>query len=1128
MGTTFTCSSVKALIQTSLLTSIFFLLALVTTSWGQTRIYVRPDDGRSIKDGTSWQTAFDHLQLQKAIDKAQAGQQVWVASGTYKPTAGTNADLSFQMKNGVEMYGGFWGTESTLEQRPAISYENPSTSVLSGEIGDLTKREDNTRHVIMNRYLSASSVLDGFIIRDGYSLDDGAGMYNASSYTTVRNCGFTNNVAKRDGGAICTTNISSNSGYGPDFYNCWFRSNSAKQGGVIAHFSDNSCRFVNSVFIDNTAINGGVVVSFKTVKFNNCTIVNNSATSGGVDYGSCYRDYLNCIIWNNGGANTFYYYAHPALGGCDNYYFDFKIIGTLTNCIVQPEVSSYTNGNIGNIQTEFSPFANLRSGNLYLNTCSKALDAGIPARANHLPAGKTDIAGNPRNQTKAIDIGAFEGFDPSSTSTTPVPPAIISQPLANILCLSDSSARIAVVATGTDLHYQWKKNNLLIGTDSSVLILPKANYQPANVYSVDVIGSCAKVSSQPFSLIGSPVTFTNTGISCQSKTSTLTVLPTGQQYAFSNENNVFKASNIASATSPGTYQVSVRSSNGCTVTAETKVILSSGTSQDIIYVKTGGSGLGCDWSSPLGTLQDALKTAVSGQQIWVAAGTYKPTEDANTSASFEINRGVKVYGGFLGTETSLDQRPAINYNHPSQSILSGNIGNPDDMKDNSRRILHVFPKTDDDENSVFLDGFIIRDGYSENGGPGLYSDRLNTLIRNCWFTNNQSFSEGGSIVSIASTNFEKCWFTNNRSTNSGGAVYCGNNGNFNFYNCLLINNTSEGSGGAIAIADYANLTIYNCTFINNRARLGGATSAVMFSYGFATNCIFWNNGLRNTFYNENGKYGGYIYIDYSFLEMPLADVNNPKHNVFSNDSPFVDIDHGYLQLAQTSPAVNTGSTVQSWNNPSSTDLAGNLRVIGPAIDMGAFELQSQSSLPVTLTQFNAYLLPAPVKVTLNWQTVWQKNTSRFEVQKSYDGQEFFTIGQVFTQSTQETKQTQLYHFEDFTIPLTISVIYYRLKIVDQDTTFTYSHIKAVSLENPAPFLVVASPTTNQSIKLWMTGYELKDLQLTSLSGQLIPTSAFTNSDGSIQLKTDQLLKTGIYILSAGYGVIQKSQRIVIQ
>ena len=76
------------------------------------------------------------------------------------------------------------------------------------------------------------------------------------------------------------------------------------------------------------------------------------------------------------------------------------------------------------------------------------------------------------------------------------------------------------------------------------------------------------------------------------------------------------------------------------------------------YVKwdaTGGN-TGVDWANAYTDLQSALIPDPSVDQIWVAAGTYKPTLGSDASISFVIPSGVSIYGGFTGTESSIGQR----------------------------------------------------------------------------------------------------------------------------------------------------------------------------------------------------------------------------------------------------------------------------------------------------------------------------------------------------------------------------------------------------------------------------------------------------------------------------------------
>ena len=111
---------------------------------------------------TSWATST--TDLQGAIDVSQPGDQVWVDAGVYKPGGNTSTDrtLSFSMKKGVAIYGGFAGQEMNLNSR---SLTFPSSTSLSGDLGTPGSTPDNSYHVVSNPLgLTTTAVLDGFVI----------------------------------------------------------------------------------------------------------------------------------------------------------------------------------------------------------------------------------------------------------------------------------------------------------------------------------------------------------------------------------------------------------------------------------------------------------------------------------------------------------------------------------------------------------------------------------------------------------------------------------------------------------------------------------------------------------------------------------------------------------------------------------------------------------------------------------------------------------------------------------------------------------------------------------------------------------------------------------------------------
>ncbi len=156
--------------------TFLFLIGFVTIAFGQVKRYVKPT-ATGTGSGLSWANASNNLQAM--IDASASGGEVWVASGTYKPTqhptgcsnCTSNRDFAFSLKAGVKVYGGFTGSETVLGQR----YWAANITILSGDIGTAGVNTDNTYHVVIAAFASnsPSTVIDGFTISGGRA--DGSG-----------------------------------------------------------------------------------------------------------------------------------------------------------------------------------------------------------------------------------------------------------------------------------------------------------------------------------------------------------------------------------------------------------------------------------------------------------------------------------------------------------------------------------------------------------------------------------------------------------------------------------------------------------------------------------------------------------------------------------------------------------------------------------------------------------------------------------------------------------------------------------------------------------------------------------------------------------------------------------------
>ena len=242
----------------------------------------------------------------------------------------------------------------------------------------------------------------------------------------------------------------------------------------------------------------------------------------------------------------------------------------------------------------------------------------------------------------------------------------------------------------------------------------------------------------------------------------------------------YQASNEFLNLGSGTYnfQVRIQGTNCIQLYTQNQITLNEiccQSSEDIVYVRHDATGNndGTSWEHAFTDLQPAINSACAAIQIWVAAGTYQPTEIPYDShdfsarlRTFHLSQDVLIYGGFAGTETQLDQRnPATN-----PTILDANGG--------YHTIIAI-----DLSNQAIIDGFTIQGangnagfantyaggGFFHSNAGGVFLRSSDVQIRNCIITNNRSDAGSGVMIQSASNpTIINCLFFDNP---SGSAIY---------------------------------------------------------------------------------------------------------------------------------------------------------------------------------------------------------------------------------------------------------------------------------------------------------------------------------------------------------------------
>ncbi|NGM63090.1 gliding motility-associated C-terminal domain-containing protein [Sphingobacterium sp. SGG-5] len=386
-------------------------------------LFVRGNVSGGNESGDSWNNAIPELStaLQWAKDNwnvaANGSLQIWVAEGIYKPTSDpSDRDATFQLANGVEIYGGFTGTETTLTQR---NWQTNAT-ILSGDIdnndtgvdGVITNRDqiegENSYTIVNGSGVNATAVLDGFILTGGLSNGSGqprlpsrsgGGIYNDAGNATFSNLLVSGHATANWAGGVLNFNGSS-----PTYTNVIIQGCNGLVGGGMLNHTD-SHPILTNVLIRGNRSNaaGGMANIASSPILVNVTITGNERVNG-AGSGLENRDaeslptLYNSIIWGNGSgadvndiatinANS----SHNLIKGADagvNIPGDFSSL-TAEDLFVSP----LTPGDAPNGDGDYR----LRAG-------SPAINAGSNAIVN-LP---NDILSNARIRDGIVDLGVYE------------------------------------------------------------------------------------------------------------------------------------------------------------------------------------------------------------------------------------------------------------------------------------------------------------------------------------------------------------------------------------------------------------------------------------------------------------------------------------------------------------------------------------------------------------------------------------------------------------------------------------------------------------------------------------------------------------------------------------------------
>ncbi|MBS4055808.1 MAG: right-handed parallel beta-helix repeat-containing protein, partial [Bacteroidales bacterium] len=312
-----------------------------------------------------------------------------------------------------------------------------------------------------------------------------------------------------------------------------------------------------------------------------------------------------------------------------------------------------------------------------------------------------------------------------------------------------------------------------------------------------------------------------------------------------------------------------------------------------------------------------------------------------------------------------------------------------------------------DFGSIVINNSYIANGRTKADGGGLFFEKGDyVLIEHCHFKYNHCYTEGGgaAIQKVNGLYVRQNLFNYNRAyeigpdyvTGGGGAIIIRYALGYNAY-ALIENNRflNNWTGVGIVADGYYKADIVGNIICNNFG--AGLWNAHYSNYPFYSNNTIVNNigmgwsgiwilspyvNLFNNIVRENYLYfSGNLYLEdqiyfandqdpqASYCNIQLGyegEGNIDLDPIFTNPTPDAGYEYDALQadysLQNSSPCINTGTPDTSGLYLPEFDIAGNPRLYGIRVDMGAYENQVVVGLPKNpLANSKTAIMPNPFK-----------------------------------------------------------------------------------------------------------------------------------------------------------------------
>ena len=364
--------------------------------------------------------------------------------------------------------------------------------------------------------------------------------------------------------------------------------------------------------------------------------------------------------------------------------------------------------------------------------------------------------------------------------------------------------------------------------------------------------------------------------------------------------------------------------------------------------------------SPLQTIASAYtKIAVDSLEnnsIQLANGTYSDTAN-NEKFPLNIRPFIDIVGESM-EGVVFDGRNKVmmfrghnrtyNYSFRNITLIRGEMGIYDDWRSDNNPFGVLYLENE----NVSLDNMTFDDALCGQGSRSLLiRGSNNTRVTNCTFKN----IVGERALKINNSNFEdtarinNCIFMDNKPDENhpenkkmgGGLMVGGGQSVCIINNSLFVNNDTDGFSSSLG-----QTFVSNCTFVDNAKEVNNTSAFYCRGSDLSMyNSIFYNNDPSPIWVSTLESTVSELYVYSSLLENGIESIILNGESYLYYDSTNIDADPKFLgmwghpyMIADGSPCIDAGTlNLPDFIELPEFDLAGNPRIVGDSIDMGAYE-----------------------------------------------------------------------------------------------------------------------------------------------------------------------------------------------